>query len=122
MAVAIAREKELGTLKELVASGYRSYQVVLGKMIPYFLINLISANLVLLLCFNLFQVPFRGSFLVLELLLVVFMLSILTIGIFLSLICKNELEATQIAMLVAYPPSFSPALPGRWKQCPWQPN
>lgn len=103
MAVAIAREKELASLKELVSSGCRAHQVVLGKMLPYFLLNLVSANVVLLLCFTLFQVPFRGNYLVLQLLVCVFLLSVLSIGVFLSVVCKNELEATQIAMLVAIP-------------------
>lgn len=103
MAVALAREKELGTLSELAAGGYRAYQVVLGKMIPYFLLNMLSAHAVLALCFTVFQVPFRGSYLVLLLLFTVFILCILALGIFLSIVCKNELEATQIAMLVAVP-------------------
>ncbi|GAB6159295.1 ABC transporter permease [Desulfotomaculum varum] len=103
MAIAVAREKETGALRELLAAGYRAHHVVLGKMIPYFLLNIISANVVLCLCFTVFQIPFRGHYLLLLLLLAVFILAILTLGIFLSIVCRNELEATQLAMLVAIP-------------------
>ncbi|MFZ5612770.1 MAG: ABC transporter permease [Bacillota bacterium] len=103
MAVAVAREKETGAIKDLLAGGYRAHHVVLGKMIPYFLLNIVSANVVLALCFTVFQIPFRGHYPLLLLLIAVFILAILTLGIFLSIVCRSELEATQLAMLVAIP-------------------
>ncbi|MEW6697653.1 MAG: ABC transporter permease [Bacillota bacterium] len=103
MAVAFTREKELGTLAELRSGGFQAKHVVLGKMIPYFLLNILSVNVMLALCFTVFQVPFRGNYLVLLLLFAVFILAILILGILLSIVCKNELEATQYAMLVAVP-------------------
>lgn len=101
VAISLAREKALGTIKELTR--YNALQVVLGKLIVYFAINMLSANLVYYLCFSYFQVPFHGSLLTFELLLSAFFLAIMALGVMLSSICKNELEATQIAMLIAVP-------------------
>lgn len=101
IAVALVREKDLGTIKELTS--YHAFEVVLGKLMIHFIINLLSANLVYYLCFSYFQVPFRGNVGTFELLLSVFFLAIMSLGILLSIICKNELEATQLAMLVAVP-------------------
>ena len=101
VAISLSREKDLGTIKELTR--YNALQVVFGKLLVYFFINMVSANLVYYLCFSYFQVPFRGTILTFELLLSAFFLAIMGLGVMLSSICKNELEATQIAMLVAVP-------------------
>ena len=101
VALSMVREKVFGTIKEL--TGYSALQVVLGKLIVYFGINMLSANLIYYLCFSYFQVPFRGSLLTFELLLSAFFLAIMALGVMLSIISKNELEATQIAMLIAVP-------------------
>ncbi|TGE33803.1 ABC transporter permease [Desulfosporosinus sp. Sb-LF] len=101
VATALTRERELGTIKEL--THYNAFEVVLGKLTVHFFINMLSANLVYYLCFNYFQVPFHGSILTFEILLAAFLLTIMSLGVLLSIICKNELEATQIAMLIAVP-------------------
>jgi ABC-type multidrug transport system, permease component len=101
VATALAREKEQGTIKELIQ--YNALEVVLGKLIVHFVINMLSANLVYYLCISYFQVPYHGSIGAFELLLSVFFLAIMSLGVMLSIICKNELEATQIAMLIAVP-------------------
>lgn len=101
VATALTREKELGTIKELIS--YNALEVVLGKLMVHFFINMLSANLVYYLCINYFQVPFHGSILTFELLLASFLLTVMSLGVLLSIICKNELEATQIAMLIAVP-------------------
>lgn len=103
MAVAITREKEHGTLGELQAAGIRPAETVLGKILPYFAINFITMNVALLLSFTVFEIPFRGNYLYILLLVAVFLACILSLGIMLSSICRNELEATQIAMLLAVP-------------------
>lgn len=101
VAVSLAREKALGTIKELVS--YSALQVVFGKLLVYLVINILSANLVYYLCFAYFHIPFHGSIWTFELLLIAFFLAVTAIGVMLSIICHNELEATQIAMLVAVP-------------------
>ncbi|OAT79841.1 ABC transporter [Desulfotomaculum copahuensis] len=103
VAVAVSREKEQGTLEELRRAGISAPAVVLGKLLPYLLANLLTLNGVLLLVFTWFQVPFRGSIWVLGLLELLFLTGIHALGIFLSTVCRSELEATQLAMLVAVP-------------------
>ncbi|MQL51543.1 ABC transporter permease subunit [Desulfofundulus thermobenzoicus] len=103
MAVAMAREKENGTLTELQVACNSALAVVAGKIAPYYVINFVTLNLMFLVAYWIFQIPFRGHYLYLLLLLAFFLACILSLGIFLSVICKSELEATQIAMLVAVP-------------------
>ncbi|NHM26901.1 ABC transporter permease [Desulfofundulus sp. TPOSR] len=103
VAVAVSREKEAGTLGELKRAGISAPAVVLGKVIPYLAVNLATLNGVLLMVFTLFQIPFRGSLPLLGLLELLFFAGIHALGIFLSVVCRSELEATQLAMLVAVP-------------------
>lgn len=103
VAIAIAREKEEGTLKELIARNYSAAQVVTGKVIPYFLVNLISINVALAECWYFFGIPFKGSIANLLLMEVLFLGAITALAIFLSIVCRNQLEATQLAMLFALP-------------------
>ncbi|NLI93387.1 MAG: ABC transporter permease [Peptococcaceae bacterium] len=102
VAVSFCREKELNLFGSLLKE-YKPYQLVAGKIAAYLLINLLSANLVLSVCIFIYKIPFRGSLLALELLYATFIIAISGLGIFLSLICKSELEATQLSMLVAVP-------------------
>lgn len=76
---------------------------ITGKLVPYVLINLLSLNLVILELTAVYQVPFRGSPGTLLLLEVVFVLCVCALGVFLSSICQDQLQATQLAMLVAVP-------------------
>ncbi|GFN21822.1 ABC transporter permease [Thermanaeromonas sp. C210] len=103
MAVAVIREKEQGTLGEIRERCSSSLAVAAGKILPYFLINLITLNLLLAEGAYLFQIPFKGNYFYLLLLTVFFLGCVLSLGVFLSTVCRNELEATQVAMLLAVP-------------------
>jgi ABC-2 type transport system permease protein len=103
VSVAVAREKETGTLKELQVFPGSSLSKVIGKTAPYLLINALTLLFSLAIARFIFAIPFRGELLAVLVLCIVFLISIVSLGIFLSLICRNELEATQIAMLIAVP-------------------
>ena len=103
IAVAVSREKEGGSMVELRRAGITATAVVLGKVLPYLLVNMLTINAVLFMVFTLFQVPFRGSIWVLGLMELLFFAGIHALGVFLSIVCRNELEATQLAMLIAVP-------------------
>ena len=103
VAIAITKEKEEDTLAELIAKQYSATQVIMGKIIPYFLFNFITMNVVLAECYYLFKIPFNGSIVNLLLLEAIFLGAITALGILLSVICRNQLEATQLAMLFALP-------------------
>ncbi|SMB89908.1 ABC-2 type transport system permease protein [Thermanaeromonas toyohensis ToBE] len=103
MAVAMVREKEQGAWREITERYRSAFAVTVGKIMPYFLINLGTLNLLFAGGIYLFQVPFKGNYVNLLLLTLAFLACILSLGILLSTICRNELEATQVAMLVAVP-------------------
>lgn len=101
--IAIVREREEGKLAA-AARGLKQLTVyVTGKSLPYFLINLVSMNVVLMMMVAVFQVPFRGSVVALLLLETAFLAGVIGLGIFLSDVCKSQLESTQTAMLIAVP-------------------
>lgn len=102
-AISITKEKEEGSLKELIDGHYTAAQVVIGKVAPYFLVNLIMINILLAECYYIFAIPFNGSLANLLLMEVLFLGGITVLSIFLSIVCKNQLEATQLAMLFALP-------------------
>jgi len=103
VAVAVVREKEHGTLDELRRSRIPAAAVILGKMAAYLPVNLLAFLGTVLVLVIFFALPFRGSLVALLLLAAMFFLCIHALGIFLSTVCRNELEATQLAMLVAVP-------------------
>lgn len=103
VAVCMASEKEKGTIKELEAMSGGPFAKVVGKSLPYIFLNLSTLICSIVNARVIFKVPFRGSIIALLILALVFMITIVSLGVFLSLICKNELEATQISMLIAIP-------------------
>jgi len=101
--IAVVRERQAG---RLTAAGQGLGQLagyVAGRGLPYFLISFININLVLVLVTTVFKVPFRGSVTGLFLLEAAFLAGVTALGIFLSIACRSQLEATQMAMLVAVP-------------------
>ncbi|MGB9858727.1 MAG: ABC transporter permease [Moorellaceae bacterium] len=103
MAVSLIREKEQGTLAEIQERCSSALAVAAGKIAPYFLFNLVTLHLLLAEGVYLFQIPFEGNYFYLLLLTVCFLACILSLGLLLSAACRNELEATQVAMLIAVP-------------------
>ncbi|GBF35625.1 ABC-type multidrug transport system, permease component [Desulfocucumis palustris] len=103
IAVAIVREKTSGAVRELLDRGISPLELVAGKVLTYLAANLASLNMVLAICVFVFKIPFNGSILNLLILELLFIGAILAVGIFLSVVSKTELEATQYSMLVALP-------------------
>jgi ABC-2 type transport system permease protein len=101
--LAIVRERELGTLEQLMVSPLRPVELMAGKTIPFAVIGLIDLALVFAIAFLWFQVPFRGSALLLILASLLYLLSALGIGLFISTISKTQQEAF-MASFLAYMP------------------
>jgi len=102
----IAGEWERGTMEQLVSTPVSRLEVVLGKLLPYLVIGLIDVAVAVLLGVTLFGVPFRGSALLLGVLSTAFLTGALGLGIFISAVAKNQLLATQMAMIATYLPAF----------------
>jgi ABC-2 type transport system permease protein len=105
-AITIAREKEMGTMEILLASPLRPIQIILGKVVPYMILSIVSALAVLVLGMLVFNVPVVGSFALLlsEILLYIFLA--LTLGIMISTFVDNQLTAMAISGFILMLPSI----------------
>lgn len=105
-ALSVSREKETGTLEQLISTPISSMELLLGKLLPYVVVGLVDLALVVGAGVLIFGVPFRGSYLLLLLISLVFLTGTLSWGLFVSVISKSQLQASQIAVLSAFLPSF----------------
>jgi len=105
-AITIAREKEMGTMEILLASPLKPIQIILGKVVPYMILSIVSALVVLALGMLVFEVPVIGSFALLlaEILLYIFLA--LTLGILISTFVDSQLTAMAISGFVLMLPSI----------------
>jgi ABC-2 type transport system permease protein len=102
----IAREWEMGTMEQLLSTPLRPTELVLGKMAAYFLVGLVDLSISIGCGVLIFQVPLRGSFLLLVFTSCLFLFGTLFWGIYLSAGSKTQLEAYQMAMLSSFLPAF----------------
>ena len=105
-ALVVAREWERGTMEALMATPVGTAELVLGKVVPYFVLGMGSMALSTLMAVFVFDVPFRGSVLVLTAASALFLLAALAIGLLISTAAKNQFVAGQIAILSAFLPAF----------------
>ena len=105
-ALVMAREWERGTLEALFVTPVRSIEVLISKIVPYFCVGLVGLLLCLLAARFLFDVPIRGSLLLILIGSMLYLLVALGIGLLISSAVKNQFLASQIAIIV----SFLPAL------------
>jgi ABC-2 type transport system permease protein len=102
----IAREWERGTMEQLVSTPVTPLEIMLGKLVPYFFIGMFDVIVCALTALYWFHVPFRGSFLTLVVSSAMFMVVVLSLGFFISVIAKNQLAASQMALLATFLPAF----------------
>ena len=101
----MAREWERGTLEALFVTPVRTDEILLGKTIPYFALGMMGLLLCLIAAKFLFDVPFRGSLLVLTGASMLYLLVALGIGLFISSWMKSQFLAIQITLLVSFLPA-----------------
>lgn len=102
-AVAIVRERERGTLEQLIVTPLKSYELMLGKIIPYIALGYIQITVALLVGVLIFHVPIRGSLLELYLLTLFFITASLGLGLMISNLAQNQMQAFQMAFFVMLP-------------------
>ena len=102
----IAREWERGTMEQLISTPVTPVEIMLGKLLPYFAIGMFDVIVCALIAIYWFHVPFRGSFITLLVSSAMFMVVVLSLGFFISVIAKSQLAASQIALLVTFLPAF----------------
>jgi ABC-2 type transport system permease protein len=104
--LAIVKEKELGTLEQLNVTPIKPHQLIIGKLIPFVIIGFIDVLLVVAVSRFLFQVPFRGSFLLLLTMSLVFLATTLGLGLFISTVSQNQQQAMMTAVFFVMVPMF----------------
>lgn len=105
-ALVVAREWERGTMEALMATPLTIFEILAGKLIPYFFLGLISMFICTAIGCLLFGVPLRGSFWALSLSSSIFLIASLGLGLLISSLTRNQFNASQIAIVSAFLPAF----------------
>ncbi|MCK9225451.1 MAG: ABC transporter permease [Candidatus Muirbacterium halophilum] len=102
----IAREIETGTFEGLIPSPLQPAEIIFGKLIPYFTIGFFDMIICLIAGKYLFKVPFQGSVILILITGSLFIIGALSFGIFLSIIARSQVVASQLAMVTTFLPAF----------------
>lgn len=102
-AVAIVRERERGNLELLITTPVKSFELMIGKLLPYVFIGLIQTTLVLGLGAALFDVPVQGSLGTLYLAALIFIAATLSLGLLISTLAQTQTQAFQMSLFVLLP-------------------
>ena len=105
-AMVMAREWERGTMEALMVTPVAKREILLGKLIPYFMLGMGGMALSVSMAVFLFQVPLNGSLLVLTAASSLFLLTALGMGLLISILAKNQFVAGQAAIIVTFLPAF----------------
>jgi ABC-2 type transport system permease protein len=101
--LAITRERERGTMENLLATPVNPLEVMTGKIVPYIFIGLIQATIILVAARYLFGIPVVGSVVALYIVILLFVAANLTVGITLSSVAQNQLQAMQLTFFYFLP-------------------
>jgi ABC-2 type transport system permease protein len=101
--MAIVREKEIGTMEQLMVTPLKPMELILGKTLPFVGIGLFDAALAVTVALLMFKVPFRGSFLVLLFSCILFLMTTLGAGLFISTISRTQQQAMMSTFLFFQP-------------------
>ena len=105
-ALVMAREWERGTMEALMVTPVKMREILLGKILPYFILGMGGMGLTVAMAVWLFDVPIRGSLWVLFITSSLFMLAALGMGLFISSVTKNQFVAGQVAIIATFLPAF----------------
>ena len=105
-ALSIVREKEAGTMEQVRMAPIDTFSFIIGKTIPYFLISMTSAALIILASMALFGLPMRGNWIALLIALSLFIVGALGTGLLISTIADSQQVAFQMALLISLLPTI----------------
>ena len=92
-AMSVSRERENGTFDQLLVSPLQPWQILVGKMMPAMVISIGESTLLMIAVLLLYNVPFKGSLILLYFSMIIFLFSIVGIGLFISSICKTQQQS-----------------------------
>jgi len=98
--MAVVREKEIGTLEQIMVTPIRSWQLIIGKLFPFALIGVLDMLLIVAVIVHFFGVPLRGSLALLVLLSLPMLLTLLGLGLLVSTIVRNQQQAMMTSMFL----------------------
>lgn len=105
-AMVVAREWERGTMEALLVTPVSMREIILGKVLPYFVLAMCSMLLSVAMAVWLFQVPLRGSLWLLGLASALYIVVALGMGLLISIIARNQFVAGQVALVATFLPAF----------------
>lgn len=105
-ALVVSREWERGTMEVIISTQTSRFELLVGKVVPYFILGLGAVFVCFVISITLFQIPFRGSIGMLFLTVSGFLLVALGAGLLISTLAKNQFVASQIAVVTGYLPAF----------------
>lgn len=105
-ALVVAREWERGTMEALMSTPVTITEILIGKMVPYFVLGIISMTLCVIVARLMYGIPFQGSWWVLLLVTGCFLVTALGLGLLISTVTKNQFAAAQAAMVAAFLPAY----------------
>jgi ABC-2 type transport system permease protein len=101
--MSVPREREMGTFDQLLVSPLSPIEIMIGKMLPAFILALTEASIFVLCAVLIFRIPFHGSLGLLYLSLIVFISSIVGIGLLISAVCATQQQALLGTMMALFP-------------------
>lgn len=105
-ALVVAREWERGTMEALLAAGVTRLELVVSKLVPYFVLGLVAFTICISMTHLLFEVPLRGSLFTLYLVGAAFLFSALGTGLLISTLLRSQYNAAQVALNAAFLPGL----------------
>ena len=105
-ALVIAREWERGTMEALISTTASKFELLMGKIIPYFFLGMISMIICVGASILIFDLPFEGSFLILTGISSCFLFCALGLGLLISILSKIQIVASQYSVIVGFLPSY----------------
>jgi ABC-2 type transport system permease protein len=102
----VVREKERGTMEQIMVSPLRSIDIILGKTVPYMIVSFVAITMIIIIGYFLFSVPIRGSLLLLYAAIFVLLLGALGQGLLISTVTNSQQVAFMISVFSSLLPSF----------------
>ncbi len=105
-ALVVAREWERGTMEAIMSTPITIIELLLGKLLPYFVLGMISMIVCVFITLTWFGIPFRGSYLLLFLTSSAYLFPALSLGLLISTLAKNQFVAAQAALIIGFLPAL----------------
>lgn len=105
-ALVVSREWERGTMESLMSTPVSIYELLTGKLVPYFILGISSMTICVFIAVFIYHVPLKGSYFILALVTAIFLFGALGVGLLISSFARNQFVAAQAAIVASFLPAF----------------